>query len=224
MNAPWRNEKIRIVYERPEIRASVEIILSVFTVTFLLTLAIRPTLATVATLQKKIADQVVVDTKLSTKIGQLAKASADLGTYADRISDFSAAVADVPDESGVAKRFSLVANENNVAIQSLALDAIPLIGQKIKLTDKEKGGVIPPLEKDGKVASFSINFDVSGEPTKVIDFLSKIENMDRVVLITAIDLKKEEVKASGTLIDPVNNLRAIGRATAYYVLLPSQTQ
>ena len=224
MNAPWRNEKIRIVYERPEIRASVEIILSVFTVTFLLTLAIRPTLATVATLQKKIADQVVVDTKLSTKIGQLAKASADLGTYADRISDFSAAVADVPDESGVAKRFSLVANENNVAIQSLALDAIPLIGQKIKLTDKEKGGVMPPLEKDGKVASFSINFDVSGEPTKVIDFLSKIENMDRVVLITAIDLKKEEVKASGTLIDPVNSLRAIGRATAYYILAPPQIQ
>ena len=222
MNAPWRNEKIRIVYERPEIRASVEIILSVFTVTFLLTLAIRPTLATVATLQKKIADQVVVDTKLSTKIGQLAKASADLGTYADRISDFSAAVANVPDESGVAKRFSLIASENNVAIQGLALDAIPLIGQKIKLADKEKGGVMPPLEKDGKVASFSINFDVSGEPTKVIDFLSRIENMDRVVLITAIDLKKEEVKASGTLIDPVNNLRAIGRATAYYVLATPQ--
>lgn len=224
MNAPWRNEKIRTAYERPEIRASIEIILSVFTVTFLLTLAIRPTLATVATLQKKIADQTVVDSKLSTKIGQLAKASADLGTYADRVSDFSAAVTDTPDESGLAKRFVVIAAENNITIRSLALDAIPLIGQQIKLADKERGGVIPPLEKDGKVASFSINFDVSGEPTKVFDFLSKLENMDRVTLISNIDLKKEEIKASGVATAAVNNLRAIGKATAYYILAPLQTQ
>lgn len=223
MNAPWRNEKIRVVYERPEIRASIEIILSVFTVTFLLTLAIRPTLATVATLQKKIADQTVVDAKLSTKIGQLAKASADWGTYADRVSDFSAAVTDTPDESGLAKRFGLIAKENNIIIHGLALDAIPLIGQQIKLTDKEKGGVAPPLEKDGKVASFSMSFDISGEPTKVIDFLSKLENMDRVTLISNIDLKKEEIKASGTAITAVNNLRVIGKATAYYILTSPQT-
>lgn len=224
MNAPWRNEKIRSVYGRPEIRASVEIILSVFTVVFLLTLAIRPTLATVATLQKKIADQTVVDAKLSTKIGQLAKASADLGTYADRVVDFSAAVTDTPDESGLAKRFTVIAAENNITTHSLAFDAIPLIGQQIKLADKEKGGIMPPLEKDGKVASFSISFDVSGDPSKVIDFLSKLENMDRVVLISAVNLKKEEIKASGTLVGPVNNLRAIGRVTAYYVLTSPQIQ
>lgn len=224
MNAPWRNEKIRSVYGRPEIKASVEIILSVFTVVFLLTLAIRPTLATVATLQKKIADQTVVDTKLSTKIGQLAKASADLGTYADRVFDFSAAVTDTPDGSGLAKRFELIAAENGITVHSLALDAIPLIGQQIKLADKEKGGVMPHLEKDGKVASFSINFDVSGEPTKTIDFLSKLENMDRVTVISTVDLKREEIRAARMEAEAVNNLRVIGRATAYYILVLPQTQ
>lgn len=211
MNAPWRNEKIRIIYERPEIRASIEIILSVFTVVFLLTLAIKPTLATVATLQKKIVDQTVVDTKLSTKIGQLARASADLGTYADQVADFSAAVTDTPDESGLAKRFALVAKENNVSINGLTLNAIPLIGQQIKLADKEKGGVKPPLEKDGRVASFSVDFDISGAPTDVYVFLAKLEAMDRVVLISTVDLKKEEA-----------NLRVTGKATAYYILAPAQ--
>lgn len=211
MNAPWRNEKIRIIYERPVIRASIEIILSVFTVTFLLTLAIRPTLATVAALQKKIVDQTVVDTKLSTKIGQLARASADLGTYADRVAEFSMAVTDTPDESGLAKRFMLIAAENNIAVNSLVLNAIPLIGQQIKLADKEKGGVKPPLEKDGKVASFLIDFDTSGTPNDVYAFLAKLEAMDRVVLVSAVDLTKEEV-----------NLRVTGKATAYYILAPTQ--
>lgn len=211
MNAPWRNEKIRIIYERPVIRASIEIILSVFTVTFLLTLAIRPTLATVAALQKKIVDQTVVDTKLSTKIGQLARASADLGTYADRVAEFSMAVTDTPDESGLAKRFMLIAAENNITVNSLVLNAIPLIGQQIKLADKEKGGVKPPLEKDGKVASFLIDFDTSGTPNDVYTFLAKLEAMDRVVLVSAVDLTKEEV-----------NLRVTGKATAYYILAPAQ--
>ena len=62
------------MYQRPEIKASVEIILSVFTVAGLLLLAIRPTLATVATLQKKIEDQQVVNRRLEAKISQLVNA------------------------------------------------------------------------------------------------------------------------------------------------------
>jgi hypothetical protein len=44
MIAPWKNDKVRAAYRRPEIRASLEIILSVFTVAFLLLVVIRPTL------------------------------------------------------------------------------------------------------------------------------------------------------------------------------------
>lgn len=223
MITPWKNEKVRMVYGRPEIRASIEIILSVFTVVFLLTLAIRPTLATVAVLQKKIEDQMRVDNKLSTKITQLARANADLSSYADRVPDYSLAVTDIPDESGLVKRIVVVARDNNITINSLTLNAIPLMGQQINLSDKEKGAVKPPLEKDGKVAHFSIDFDVSGAPSLIYDFLSKLEDMDRLTLITEVNLKKEEVREAATG-PAVNNLRAIGKANAYYVLVPPQNQ
>ncbi len=219
MIAPWRNEKVRIAYERPEIRASVEIILSVFTVVFLLTLAIRPTLATVAVLQKKIEDQTVVDNKLTNKIAQLAKANADLGTYADRLPDYSLAVTDTPDDSGLIKRIAVVARDNSVIVNNLSLNAIPLVGQKINLSDKEKGAVKPPLEKDEKIAHYSFDFDFSGSPSFIYDFLTKLENMDRLVIIVQVALKKEEVKAAGTTL-AVNSLRVIGKANAYYMLAP----
>ncbi len=223
MITPWKNEKIRIVYERPEMKASVEIILSVFTVVGLLTLAIRPTLATVATLQKKIDDQTVVDNKLSTKISQLTKANADLATYANRIPDYSLAVMDHPDESGLAKRIAVIAKDGNLTLGSLNFTAIPLIGQQINLSDKEKGSIKPPLEKDGKIAHYSVEFDATGAPSFIFDFLSKLENMDRITLITTVDLKKEEIKASGTT-PAVTDLRVIGKVDAYYVLVTYQNQ
>src|SRR3989344_5060717 len=143
MIAPWKNEKIKLVYGRPEIKASVEIIISVFSVVFLLMFAIRPTLATVASLQKKIEDQTVVDNKLNTKISQLVKANTDLGLYADRLPDYSLAVTDVHDESGLAKRIEVVARESGVKISSLTLGPVPLVGTKINLAGKEKGADIP---------------------------------------------------------------------------------
>src|SRR3989338_10775 len=217
MNAPWRNDRIKQVYGRPEIKASLEIIMSIFAVTGLLTLAIRPTLATVATLQKKIEDQSVVDRKLNTKIAQLAKANTDLGTYADRVPDYLAAVTDTHDESGLAKRIELLARENNVTINGLSLNAVPLIGEQINLSGKEGGAGVPETETGGKVASFVVNFYVSGSQAAVFAFLSELENTDRVVLISVVDFKKEEIKSVGTK-QGISSLRAIGKANVYYIL------
>lgn len=217
MITPWQSGKLRTVYERPEIKASLEIVLSVFMVVILLTLAIRPTLATVATLQKKIEDQTLVDNKLGTKITQLTRANADLSTYADRIPDFSSAVTDLPDESGLAKRLEIVARENNITLNTLSFDAIPLFGNEINLADKDRAKGKPKMEDGGKVASFEISFDISGGAEQVFDFLAGIENLDRVLLISNVSFKKEETKAAGTTA-AVNNVHTIGKASGFYVL------
>lgn len=219
MIAPWKNEKIKLVYGRPEIRASVEIILSIFSVVFLLMFAIRPTLATVASLQKKIEDQTIVDNKLNTKINQLVRANTDLTTYASRLPDYDLAVTDAHDESGLAKRIETIARESGVAINNLFLDAVPLVGEQINLARKEKGAERPTLETGGKIASYVVNFDISGGTNQVFDFLTKLENMDRVTLIVSVNIKKEEVRFGGTA-GVVNNLRVIGKTNAYYVLNP----
>ncbi len=219
MIAPWKNEKIKLVYERPEIKASVEIVLSIFSVTFLLLFAIRPTLAIVATLQKKIEDQTVVDNKLTTKINQLAKANSDLGLYANRIPDYFLAITDANDESGLAKRIEVIARDSNVRINSLVLNAVPLIGEQINLVGKGKGAEKPTLEPGGKIASFIIDFDIFGGANQVFDFLARLENLDRVILISSINIKKETNKPVGTA-EVINDLRVIGKADAYYVYSP----
>ncbi len=215
MIAPWKDEKVRMMYQRPEIRASVEIILSIFTVLILLFIAIRPTLNIVATLQKKIDDQSVVDKKLSNKISQLIKATADLSTYASNLSLFSLAVTDGSLQGGVAKRIEVLAVASGVSINGLSLDAVPLLGSDIDLSDKTKEKK-PATLTGTSVASFSINFDVSGSQDQLLDFLGKLENLDRVVIINNVSFKKQVSKDDKGAV--VNTIQLTGKASAYYVI------
>lgn len=217
MIAPWKNEKILQAYERPVIRASVEIILSVFTVVLLLLFAIKSTLATVATLQKKIDDQSIVDRRLSTKITQLSKAQTDLNTYAEALPQFATAVPDSADQGGVARRIEVLAREEGLTIDNLSFDNVPILGQLIDLTNKEKGASSPTKTAGGRVASFKINFDVSGSQSQVVSFLSKLENMDRVIVVDSIDMKKVEQKATGVQGKTIS-IRVVGTGIAYYAL------
>lgn len=214
MIAPWKNEKVRLMYQRPEIKASVEIILSVFTVAGLLLLAIRPTLATVATLQKKIEDQQVVNRRLEAKISQLVNAQKNLVTYANRLADYEVAVPDTHDLGSLAKRVELLASEQGLAVNGLSFSAVPLLGVEINLADK-KGGGQPTTEFGGKIATFEISFDLSGAPNRIFDFLPALEKMDRVAIVNEIDIKKEILQ--GDTKEAVVGVKAVGKARGYYV-------
>ncbi len=224
MIAPWKNDKVRAAYRRPEIRASLEIILSVFTVAFLLLVVIRPTLAIVAELQKKINDQDSVDKKLSTKITQLSKARNDLSTFGNQIDLFNRAVPDSNDSSGLAKRLALLVQENNLQTNYLTVGSVPLFGNLINLGNKESKNKgedpnLVPLEKGTNVAKLEITFDLRGSQTDALKFLSDIERLDRLIKLTSVDIKREEEKDSDVT-KSFRGVRLIGRGSVYYLQPP----
>ena len=215
MIVPWKNEKVRMVYQRPEIKASVEIILSVFTVVTLLLIAVRPTLGIVATLQKKIDDQAVVDKKLSNKIAQLIKATDDLSTYAADLGAFNLAVTDGGFQSGLAKRIELLAITEGIEIKALSFEPVPLLGETVNLADKAKERK-PISIKDTDIAEYGISFEISGSQDQLFSCLEKIENLDRVVIVKNVGFKKEIGRDEKGGI--INSIHLSGRAMAYYVL------
>lgn len=224
MIAPWKNDRVRAAYRRPEIRASLEIILSVFTVVFLLLVVIRPTLTIVAELQKKIIDQDSVDKKLSTKITQLSKARNDLSTFGNQIDLFNKAVPDDNNSSGLAKRLALLVQENNLQTNYLTVGSVPLFGNLINLGNKESKtkGEDPnlvPLEKGTNVAKLEVTFDLRGSQTNVLKFLSDIEKLDRLIKLTSVDIKREEEKDSDVT-KSFRGVRLIGKGSVYYLPPP----
>ncbi len=198
-------QKIKLAYQKPEIKASVEVILSVFTVTFLLLVAVRPTLATVAELRKKIEDYEIVEKKLSSKITQLTLAEKNLRENSSSLYLFEKAVPDNFDYADLAKRIEIIAVENGVNLESLNFSRADITGEKVTNDKEDK-------KNEFVEGEFVMRFSLSGEEVKIVNFLEEIEKLDRMIMLENVSIKKVEDKEL-----PEGKLRATGEITGYYL-------
>ena len=198
-------QKIRLAYQRPEIKVSVEVILSVFAIAFLLLVAVRPTLATVAELKKKIEDYEVVDKKLNSKITQLTRAEKELRENSADLYLFQKGVPDSFDYADLAKRVEIVAIEEGINLETLSFSRADITGEEVTVEKKDKKGSFVEGE-------FLLRFSLNGEEVKIISFLEKVEKLDRVIKLENVSVKKVEDKEF-----PGGKLRAIGEITGYYL-------
>lgn len=198
-------QKVRMVYQRPEIKASVEVILSVFAVTFLLLVAVRPTLATVAELKKKIEDYEVVDKRLSNKIVQLGRAEEEMRENSGDLYLFDRAVPDDFTFAGLSKRIEILAVEEGVILESLNFSRVNMTGSVVEDKKKDK-------DDDFIEGEFDLRFSLSGEEKRIVSFLEKMEEMDRVTKLENVIVKKVEDKNF-----PAGRLRATGEIKGYYL-------
>lgn len=189
--------KIVHVYEdEPVIQVSLQLILSVFTVAFFIFFAIRPTLQTIVTLQKKIKDQQSVNLKLDTKLTQLVEAQDQLALYAG---DLPLVERGVPRDSEIKKLTAMVeaeANKNNVWMVGLEV-------QKYPVWQSQASG------KAEKFVTFNVN--VGGTQADLVRFLAAIENMERLVGMTQVSFSKP----TGPEKD-LYPLTALVKGTVYY--------
>lgn len=201
-------QKVGLLYKRPEIKASLEIVLSVFTVAFLIIVAIRPTLVNITSLQKKITDLEIVNKKADNKIAQLLNAQKQLNTYSSSLVLFDQAVPDTFSYKDSAKRLEYVALANSVKIETLGFDGYSLLeGGKVS------GDWVARLAKPdtNNILSDSITYSVSGKPQNVLTFLSEIEKMDRLVRLDSVSLTKQLGLSQGD-----SSLNASGQMTFYF--------
>lgn len=210
--------KLRLVYQKPEIKASTEVILSVFASLFLVLMAIRPTLVTVAELKKKIEDQTLVETKLDTKIKKLIQARRQLDENEDLLPLLERTVPEGYTYANLAKKIEIVAVETGVEIESLVFSSV-VVSSDDESTDKKDSGQGRMTKNrewvNGKstVKEFTVHFSVVADELYVVDFLKKIENLDRVLTISTIDITKVREREG-----LVGKLRASGEINGYYLV------
>jgi hypothetical protein len=201
-------QKIGLLYKRPEIRASLEVILSVFTVMILILAAIRPTLVNITSLQKKIDDQTTVDKKADNKMAQLISAQTQLTNFASSLYLFDEAVPDNFSYTDTAERMQFLAKENNLTIESAAFPGYALLGSPDVKTDWGTKIIKPSASN---IMAEQVSFSVNGNPQNVITFLSALENMDRLGVLNSVTLSKQVGQTQAD-----NTLRAAGQVTFYF--------
>lgn len=199
--------KLGVIYERPEIKASLEVIFSVFMVLILVFAAIRPTLTNLAALQKKIVDKESLNTKADKKIAQLFIAQEQLAQYASYLNLFDSAVTEKFSYSDMTGRVELVARNNNLNIETISV-----LGAKLFGDGKPKGEWSTKiLNKDtDSILMVPVDFQVSGKPKQIRQFMIDVENIDRLTTVKSVNLVKESGTAKGG-----EKVRAYGQINFY---------
>lgn len=206
-------QRIRVVYQRPEIKASLEVIFSVFMVSLLIFLAIRPTLTNLATLQKKIVDEESISSKADKKIAQLFQAQEQLNTNSAFLKLYDSAVSEKFSYLEMIGRIEILANRVGVEVDSISVQGINFIGEG-KGTGEWAGKIIKPDATGSMV--IPVDFQISGRPPQIRNFLIEVENMDRLAVIKSVNLAKESGTTKGT-----EKIKAGGQIN-YYVYKPQK--
>lgn len=211
----YRN--LKLVYQRPEIRVPVEIILSVFASLFLIMTAIRPTLVTVVELKKKIEDQTLVKAKLNTKMNRLLQAKSQLELYEENLPLFEIAVPENYTYANLAKKIEILAAEKNIEIESLFFSSV-VVSEGADKASSLKNNKKKEEEREWKdgnniVKEFTVSFSVTAGETAVTSFLSDLESLDRTLLVSAVDITKVSSRESTG-----QELRASGKINGYYLI------
>jgi len=200
-------QKVGLMYKRPEIRASLEVILSVFTVTILVFAAIRPTLTNIVSLQKKIEDLEVVNKKADNKIAQLLNAQNQLSTFRSSLRLYDEAVPDNFSYTDGAKRLEYVAKKNNLAVETVTFPGYTIISGG-KIVGEWSSKLVKPV---ANILSEELLFNIIGKPQDIIIFLKEIENMDRLVSLNSVSIIKQ---VGVTRME--DTLKATGKMTFYF--------
>lgn len=200
-------QRLSLIYQKPEVKASLEVILSVFTVTFLIFAAIRPTLTNIASLQKKIDDLDSANKKADNKIAQIFNAQTQLTNFQSKLFLLDSAVPDGFSYKDMAGRIEVLAKARGLEVQTVSLPGVRLFGEgegtgewSAKLVKKDQTNI----------AAATVQFTVSGDPDNVSVFLRDVENLDRVTLLTQVTMSTE------VGIDRRPRLKAVGELIFYF--------
>ncbi|KKT40025.1 hypothetical protein A3K29_01405 [Candidatus Collierbacteria bacterium RIFOXYB2_FULL_46_14] len=201
-------QRISLIYQRPEVKASLEVILSVFTVTLLIFAAIRPTLANVASLQKKVEDLDSVNKKADNKIAQVFAAQADINKFQDKLHLFDEAIPNEFSYYDMAGRIELIARRFGLTVQTVSVPGVRVFGNgkgfgdwSLKILTKNPSNIIQT----------GVSFTVTGDPTNIDGFLNEMENLDRLAILDSITLSSEPTTTKG-----IKTIKANGLVYFYF--------
>lgn len=170
-------QEIKKIYqEREEVRDSVELLLTLLTISFFVIFAIRPTVNTIAELLATIRSQEEVSEQLDQKIESLSRAKSVFTEAQDGIALLDEGLTQKPYPEKYLRQIEGLAANTNVNLDALTLGNAVLIGKSDVLQNTDNSKV-------AGTNSLRVSFSVNGDYASVYSFLRKLENLRLLVTI-----------------------------------------
>lgn len=173
-------KKLNQLYvQRPEVRTSLEILLSLLTISFFTVFALRPTFNTIAELFATIRTQREVKETLENKIVAIGRAQAVWSQQEGRLTLLEQSLPKHSATDAFLQQIEGLAASRNLTLSSFNLENALLVGSEKRARRKEKSD---PLNIEDVVAT-KTSFSVTGDFASLIVFLKDSENLRRLVLV-----------------------------------------
>lgn len=158
--------------QKADLRAFLEIVLSITTVIVFMLFALKPTALTIISLWQQIKDEKQTLSTLTQKVNDLQKAQTLLNQNQNYIGDIETAVSSIPNPDMLSKQVEAIAFKNSVEVLGIAVDQITLVGTAP--SSKKTVGVKPMPE-----GAFEMPFSISlkGNYQNLVGFIKDLENL-----------------------------------------------
>lgn len=159
-------------FKKPRVRAYTVLILSFFTMSFFGVFAIKPTLTTIARLQREIADGQILNEKLERKIITLSQLKEQRDKMENDLPLVSKALPSEPKFYSFLQDLEHFAQETNATISSVRLEAINLTKKHIDSPTK-----------------ITASLTLAGDYSATYEFLNRLLNDSRIYTLDRFDIQ-----------------------------------
>lgn len=205
MNPGWREQYLRYkayllntaaqYRQRRDIRAYLEILLSLATVSIFSIFALRPTLITIAELLKDIESKEKTIATMDTKIENLANAKSLYQSQGRNIALLNSSIPNGASPETLVRQLEGITARYSVNVRSASVGNAPLSGAGNNSDSSNSNN--DEFPEGSNVLSFSVNVD--GDYQLLADFLEGLENLRRPVKIDRIIFASRDGQEGNTL-------------------------
>lgn len=176
---------IQALYKkRPDLRAFVELMLSISTVIIFINFALKPTALTIISLYNDIQTKQKTISILSKKVSDLETAGDLIYQHQPQLPDIDNSVGDSPKPDFITEQIRAIGAKDSVTILSVSIGQVALTGTS--LAPKADIGILPlPANSN----SMDLSFSVKGDYANVISFLKDLENLRAVTKLDTTSIR-----------------------------------
>jgi Tfp pilus assembly protein PilO len=186
---------LNLYRQRPDLRAFIEVVLSISTVAIFLIFALKPTALTIISLVKEINGKKETIAGLDQKISDLQKAQSAYIQSRNLISNVDTAIATKPLPEAVSKQVIGLSAKNSVTILGLSIGQTTLIGKDVS-TKKSSGS--SPLP--GGAREMPISISVQGDYLNLFNFIKDLENLRIASKIDLVGINSSEKDSKSVIV------------------------
>lgn len=176
--------------KRNDLRAFLEIILSISTVVIFIVFALKPTILTVLGLTKEIQEKRATVAALSQKVTNLQSANKLFGQNQNSISVVDSAISSIPNPDVFSKQVAGLASKNSVSVLGLSIGEVMFVGTQ---TPKKATQDFRELPAGANEMSFSIS--VRGNYANLLSFIKDFENLRLISQMDTLGVSSSKTDA-----------------------------